>query len=183
LKLYRKKGGYNTSPLQYIRPLQPIRPGLHHLVPLPSNDTGTKAGIWKQNPNTNIGGQRILEFYVNPSSSAIIFFTNVQDHPKSPLPSGFFFCLYSVKVHHDILQSGHKWPTIWPTGHRGPYFVGHFVRLESIRFYAVRACPLALSGKAVIPSWGSRGPGRQIVAKGARAVGHSWGAVGQETAL
>nr|WP_299077981.1 Rha family transcriptional regulator [uncultured Fretibacterium sp.] len=26
-----------------------------------------------------------------------------------------------------MLQSRHKRPTIWPTGHRGPYFVGHFV--------------------------------------------------------
>ena len=54
------------------------------------------------------------------------FFMNVNNHPKNPLSSGFFFCLYSMKVHFDRLQSKHKWPTIWPTGHKGPYFVGHF---------------------------------------------------------
>ena len=73
----------------------------------------------------------------NPLSSTIVFSVNVQDCPKNPLSSGFFFCLHSMKVHPDMLQSKHKRPTIWPTGHRGPYFVGHFVRLEAIWFYTV----------------------------------------------
>ncbi len=34
--------------------------------------------------------------------SSIAFFTNVQDRPKSPLSSGFFFYLHSMKVHPDM---------------------------------------------------------------------------------
>ena len=54
-------------------------------------------------------------------SHTITFFTNIQDYPKSPLTSGFFFYLHSMKVHLDMLQSKHRHPAIWPTGLKAPF--------------------------------------------------------------
>ena len=48
----------------------------------------------------------------SPSQSTITFFTNVQSRLKSPLPSGFSFCLYSMKVHPDA-NSRLIWIALW----------------------------------------------------------------------
>lgn len=60
------------------------------------------------------------------------------------------FCLGSMKVYPDRLQSKHKRPTIWGTGHRGPFFVGHFINPGDIRAFCLSvSCSLTLPGQIV----------------------------------
>ena len=99
----------------------------------------------------------VVQTFRNPQNIVVPNFPEVDPlfQASRPYFLAFFtakveFCLGSMKVYPDRLQSKHKRPTIWGTGHRGPFFVGHFINPGDIRAFCLSvSCSLTLPGQIV----------------------------------